>query len=74
MQFGSGTETVQDDWSAGMDRDTDAYAEWNENETEHKEVPVSDQQSLRVAIVGAPNAGKSKIVNQLIQKKVSFVV
>ena len=71
MQFGSGTETVQDDWSAGMDRDTDAYAEWNENETE---VPVSDQQSLRVAIVGAPNAGKSTIVNQLIQKKVSFVV
>lgn len=52
------------DWS-GMERDPGM-----ERRQESEEVPVSEQRSLRVAIIGAPNAGKSTLVNQLLQQKV----
>lgn len=32
--------------------------------------PAEVQRSLRVAVIGLPNAGKSTLVNQLVQKKV----
>ena len=42
-----------------------------EQSWEQVEVPVSEQRLLRVAIIGTPNAGKSTLVNHLVQKRVS---
>lgn len=41
--------------------------EWNGDKGE---VPVSEQRSLRAAVIGIPNAGKSTLINQLLQYKV----
>ena len=65
------TEQVQDvDWNendiTGMEQREEPLGEGAEKE----EVPVAEQRSLRVAIIGAPNAGKSTLVNQLLQLKV----
>lgn len=35
-----------------------------------KEVPLSEQKSLRVALIGIPNSGKSTLINQLLGQKV----
>ena len=45
----------------------DAYLERNK---ELDSIPPSEQKSVRVAIVGIPNAGKSTIINHLVQEKV----
>lgn len=34
------------------------------------EVPVSEQRSLRAAVIGIPNAGKSTLINELLLNKV----
>ncbi len=52
--------------SAGMKRSQ----EMEHVGKEEQEVPLAEQRSLRVAIIGAPNAGKSTLVNQLLQQKV----
>ena len=54
--------------------DTTTGMEQGQHEGELKgsqEVPVSEQKSLRVAIIGAPNAGKSTLINQLLKQKAS---
>ena len=56
----------------GMKKDPTGMEQSREMEWvgEEREVPLSEQRSLRVAIIGAPNAGKSTLVNQLLQQKV----
>ncbi len=53
-----------------MEQREEPPGEGEEREEEREEVPVTQQRSLRVAIIGAPNAGKSTLVNQLLQQKV----
>ena len=41
-----------------------------ERNLDEGEVPISEQRSLRAAVIGTPNAGKSTLINQLLQNKV----
>lgn len=64
VETGTGTEG-----GGGYQADT----QWNgmgQRSPEWREVPVSDQRSLRVAIIGTPNSGKSTLVNQFLHQKV----
>ena len=65
----NGTQSkVLDVWS---EVEQGSGTDWSEDE--QREVPVSEQRSLRVALLGATNAGKSTLVNQLVQQKVGTV-
>jgi len=41
-------------------------------EEEVSDVPEKDQKSLRMAIIGAPNSGKSTLINHLLGQKVGI--
>ena len=45
-----------------------------DEEEEMPDVPEEDQKSLRIAIIGAPNSGKSTLVNQLLGQKVCIKI
>lgn len=67
MPGSSAGSVMEQDSSTGCGR----QEQWGVPPAEDQGIPpVQDQRSLRVAVIGLPNAGKSTLVNQLVQKKV----
>ena len=56
---------------AELEENGNEVSDLEHNSMESEEVPLSEQKSLKVAIIGTPNSGKSTLINQLLGQKVS---
>lgn len=63
-------------WLSQLDRQGEGELEEEENEErrESASVPVEKQKSLRLAIMGPPNAGKSVLTNALVSLRITSVL
>ena len=69
---GSAAEDLDDDWDDD-DEDEDDGLDMLPPPEAPASVPVDEQKTGFFAVIGAPNAGKSTLVNRLVGSKVSIV-
>ncbi|WP_372090658.1 GTPase Era [Tistrella mobilis] len=69
---GSAAEDLDDDWD-DEDEDEDDGLDMLPPPEAPASVPVDEQKTGFFAVIGAPNAGKSTLVNRLVGSKVSIV-
>jgi len=46
---------------------------YTDNQNENDFIEIKRQRLLKIAIIGVPNAGKSSIINSIVQRNVSTV-
>jgi len=44
------------------------------NQNENDLIKIKHQRLLKIAIIGVPNAGKSSIINSIVQRNVSTII
>lgn len=46
----------------------------SDNQNENDLIKIKRQRLLKIAIIGVPNAGKSSIINSIVQRNVSTII